>query len=104
MEKQKNIVIIGGTACGPKAAARARRLDQKAKITIIEEEENLSTATCGLPYYIGGVIKNQSKLIARRPDFFKEQMNIDVLNNTRAVAIDRKAHQVELLSLGTKTT
>ena len=104
MEKQKSIVVIGGTACGPKAAARARRLDQKAKITIIEEEENLSTATCGLPYYIGGVIKNQSKLIARRPDFFKEQMNIDVLNNTRAVAIDRKAHQVELLSLGTKTT
>jgi NADPH-dependent 2,4-dienoyl-CoA reductase/sulfur reductase-like enzyme/rhodanese-related sulfurtransferase len=97
MEKQKSIVVIGGTACGPKAAARARRLDQKAKITIIEEEENLSTATCGMPYYIGGVIKNQSKLIARRPDFFKEQMNIDVLNNTRAVAIDRKAHMVELL-------
>lgn len=101
MDKPKNIVIIGGTACGPKAAARARRLDEKAKITIIEEEENLSTATCGLPYYIGGVIETQSTLVARRPDFFKDQMNIDVRNNTRAVAIDRNAHTVELLDPAT---
>ncbi len=104
MEKQNRIVVIGGTACGPKAAARARRLDEKARITIIEEEENLSTATCGLPYYIGGIIENQSSLVARRPDFFKDVMNIDVLTNTRAVAIKRKAHQVELLNLGTNQT
>jgi len=104
VEKQNNIVVIGGTACGPKAAARARRLDQKARITIIEEEENLSTATCGLPYYVGGVIENQSSLVARRPDFFKDVMNIDVLTDTRAVAIKRKAHQVELLNLGTNQT
>ncbi len=96
-----NIVIIGGIACGPKAAARARRCDPQAQITIIEQGENLSVATCGLPYYVSGVIDNQRDLVSRRPDFFREVMNIDVLTQTRALAIDRKAHRVEILSLKT---
>jgi len=48
------IVVIGGVACGPKAAARARRLDPKADVTIIERGELLSYAGCGMPYYIRG--------------------------------------------------
>ena len=46
MHTQNRIVVIGGTACGPKAAARARRLDADSSITLIEQDENLSTATC----------------------------------------------------------
>ena len=98
---EKKIVIIGGIACGPKAAARARRCDPQAQITIVEQGENLSVATCGLPYYVSGVIDSQRDLVRRRPDFFREVMNIDVLTQTRALAIDRKAHRVEILSLGT---
>jgi len=101
MEKKKKIVVIGGTACGPKAAARARRCDQQAQITIIEQEENLSVATCGLPYYVSGVIDSRQQLIQRDCDFFRDVLNIDVLTLTRAVAIDRKAHRVEVLNLGT---
>jgi NADPH-dependent 2,4-dienoyl-CoA reductase/sulfur reductase-like enzyme/rhodanese-related sulfurtransferase len=101
MGEKNNIVIIGGTACGPKAAARARRCDQQAQITIVEQGENLSVATCGLSYYISGVINNQSDLIARGHDFFKEVMNIDVLTRTKALAIDRKNHRVEVLNLRT---
>jgi NADPH-dependent 2,4-dienoyl-CoA reductase/sulfur reductase-like enzyme/rhodanese-related sulfurtransferase len=101
---KKKIVVIGGTACGPKAAARARRCDQKAQITIVEQEENLSVATCGLPYYVSGVIDSQQDLIQRGCDFFRDVMNMDVLTQTRAVAIDRKNHQVELLNLGTNRT
>lgn len=97
----KKIVIIGGTACGPKAAARARRCDQQAQITMAEQGENLSVATCGLPYYVSGVIDNRRELVTRGPDFFKAVMNIDVLTRTRAVAIDRKNHSVEIRNLET---
>ncbi|MBM4432509.1 MAG: pyridine nucleotide-disulfide oxidoreductase [Chloroflexi bacterium] len=100
MSKQ-NIVIIGGTACGPKAAARARRCDPNAHITIIEQGSNLSTATCGLPYYVAGVINSQSALVARGLDFFKDVMDIDVLIQTQASVINPKTHEVELLDLKT---
>jgi len=97
----KKIVVIGGIACGPKAAARARRCDQEARITLVEQGENLSVATCGLPYYVSGVIDSRHELLTRGADFFKMVMNIDVLTRTRAVAIDRKNHRLEILDLGT---
>lgn len=100
----KKIVIIGGTACGPKSAARARRCDQQAQITIIEQEAELSVATCGLPYYVSGVIESRLELVQRGPDFFKEVMAIDVLTRTRAVAINRKAQRVEILNLAKNRT
>jgi NADPH-dependent 2,4-dienoyl-CoA reductase/sulfur reductase-like enzyme/rhodanese-related sulfurtransferase len=102
MPKQNNIVIIGGTACGPKAAARARRLDQSAKITIIEQKDNLSTATCGLPYYISGVIRGEGDLVARQTDYFRNVMDMKVFTGTRALSIDRQAHNVEIADLKTE--
>jgi len=101
MKRHNNIVIIGGTACGPKAAARARRCDPEVRITLVEQGENLSTATCGLPYYVSGVIDRESDLIMRQRDFFREVMNMEVLTHTRALAIDRIAHQVSVLDLET---
>jgi NADPH-dependent 2,4-dienoyl-CoA reductase/sulfur reductase-like enzyme/rhodanese-related sulfurtransferase len=100
MSKQKNIVIIGGTACGPKAAARARRLDEGAKITIIEQKDNLSTATCGLPYYIGGEVKERD-LIARPTDYFRKVFNMTVFTGTKAISINRQAHTVEIVDIKT---
>jgi NADPH-dependent 2,4-dienoyl-CoA reductase/sulfur reductase-like enzyme/rhodanese-related sulfurtransferase len=99
--KQNNIVVIGGTACGPKTAARARRCDPQATITIIEQGKDLSTATCGLPYYVSGVIDSRRTLVARQHDFFKDVMNLEVLARTRALAIDREAHTIEVLNLKT---
>lgn len=101
MKRPNEIVIIGGTACGPKAGARARRCDPQARITIVEQGKDLSTATCGLPYYISGIIDSQSALVARQHDFFKDVMNMEVLTHTKALAIDREAHKVELLNLTT---
>src|SRR4030042_1303696 len=97
----KRIVIIGGTACGPKAAARARRCDPTAKITIIEQRDNLSTATCGLPYYISGVIGKESDMVARQTEYFRDVMDITVLTGTRAVSINPKDHRAEILDLKT---
>jgi len=97
MPSNNRIVVIGGTACGPKAAARARRCDPSVKITIIEQRDNLSTATCGLPYYVGDVIKKESALVARQADYFREVMDMEVMTGTRAVTINRKAHSVEII-------
>ena len=100
MAKRNNIVIIGGNACGPKAAARARRCDQLARITLIEQGKHLSQATCGLPYYISGVIKSESAMVTRKPDYFREVMNMEVFTGTRAESIDPQSHKVKLLNLG----
>jgi NADPH-dependent 2,4-dienoyl-CoA reductase/sulfur reductase-like enzyme/rhodanese-related sulfurtransferase len=104
LKVNRKIVIIGGIACGPKAAARARRCDPQAQITLIEQEAELSVATCGLPYYVSGVVENRLALVQRGPDFFKEVMDIEALTRTRAIAIDRKAHRVEVLNLAKNRT
>ncbi len=104
MNKNKKIVIIGGTACGPKAAARARRCDPYAQITIIEQGTEISAATCGFPYYISGVIRKRSSLLVRGPDYFKNVMNIDVLLKTKAQKINRVAHTVEVINMKTRQT
>jgi NADPH-dependent 2,4-dienoyl-CoA reductase/sulfur reductase-like enzyme/rhodanese-related sulfurtransferase len=106
----KKIVIIGGVAAGPKAAARARRLDPSAEITIVEKDEILSYAGCGLPYYISGMVQDRRQLMAtpigvlRDPQFFAKVKNIRVLNKTMATSIDRKAKEVEVQSVDTGET
>ncbi|MFW6056941.1 MAG: FAD-dependent oxidoreductase [Chloroflexota bacterium] len=104
MGVEQNIVIIGGMACGPKTAARARRRSKDAHITIVEQGLTVSEGTCGLPYFIGGQIQNEQALLIRTPQFFKEKSNIEVLNGCRATAIDRTAHTVEVLELATDAT
>ncbi|NSW54391.1 MAG: FAD-dependent oxidoreductase [Armatimonadetes bacterium] len=107
MADAKRILIIGGVAAGPKAAARARRLDPDAEITIIEKDEIMSYAGCGLPYYISGMVDNRNDLMAtpigvlRDPAFFADVKGITVLNRTEALSIDRAAHEVEVKDLKT---
>ncbi|HJX04112.1 MAG TPA: FAD-dependent oxidoreductase, partial [Dehalococcoidia bacterium] len=102
MSKPIKIVIIGGTACGPKAAARARRCDPAARITLVEQGSGISTATCGFPYYISSVIQERSDLIVRGPEYFKNVMDIDVLLGTRAQRIRPSEHTVEVVYLQTR--
>lgn len=86
MEK---IVIIGGVAAGATAAAKVRRLSADAEITILEAGADISFANCGLPYYIGGDIKNRSKLILQSPESFNDEYQTAVHIHTAATAIDR---------------
>ncbi|MBO8128188.1 MAG: FAD-dependent oxidoreductase [Peptococcaceae bacterium] len=94
------ILIIGGLATGPKAAARARRLNPDAEITIIEQGDFVSYSSCGIPYYIGGQIPNFEDLvntpvgITRNPAYFDAVKGIKVLLNTKAVKIDREQKKV----------
>jgi NADPH-dependent 2,4-dienoyl-CoA reductase/sulfur reductase-like enzyme/rhodanese-related sulfurtransferase len=96
-----HIVVIGGTACGPKAAARASRCDPSAKITIIEKNEGLSTATCGLPYYVSGIIESEDSMSVVGPDYFEDLMDAAVLIKTEAINVDRQAHNVSVKDLHT---
>ena len=99
MDKKRNIVIIGGGACGPKTAARARRLDAQAQITMLQDEALISYAGCGLPYYISGVVKSRNALLVRDAAAFKKISNVDVLTGTRVDSIDRGAHKIGVTSL-----
>ncbi|MBK8397186.1 MAG: FAD-dependent oxidoreductase [Leptospiraceae bacterium] len=85
----KRIVIIGGVAGGATAAARARRSDESAEITILERGGYISFANCGLPYYISGDIKSRSNLILQTPESFYSRYKIQVKLNTEATQINR---------------
>ena len=88
------IVIIGGVAGGASAAARARRLDESAQITMFERGEYISFANCGLPYHIGGTITDRSRLLVQTPEAMKSRFNIDVRVKTEVIGIDTKAKEV----------
>lgn len=92
-------LIIGAVAGGASTAARLRRLDELAEIILIEKGEYISYANCGLPYYIGDVIKERNKLFVQTANSFNERFNISVRPNTEALSIDREKKEVTLLNL-----
>ncbi|GAN32023.1 MAG: dehydrogenase [Candidatus Brocadia sp. AMX2] len=90
----KHLIIIGGVAAGMKAAAKARRESPAMKITVITDEQYISYAGCGMPYFIGDIIRDSKKLILREPIYFKNMHNITVLTRHLATAIDTMSKQV----------
>lgn len=108
--KKKRIIVIGGSAAGPKAASRARRLDENAEITIIQKAPDLSMASCGYPYYVAGVFDDRNQLLAtpaglvRDANFFWDAKRIKALVNTEVTKIDRDNKNVEYKNLLTGET
>lgn len=90
------VVIIGGVAGGATAAARLRRLNEEAEIVVLERGGYVSYANCGLPYYIGGVIRERAKLLLQTPESFKRRFNVDVRVKNEAVEILRDQKQVRV--------
>ena len=99
MSSRKRIVIIGGVAGGASAAARARRLSEAAEIILIERGEYVSFANCGLPYHIGGVIRERERLLVQTPEALRRRFGIDVRTRTEAIRIDRERKEVLLRDL-----
>ena len=97
-------IIIGGVAGGATAAARLRRLDEKAEIIILERGEYVSFANCGLPYYIGGVITDRADLTLQTSQSFKARFHIDVRVLNEAVKINPDAKTVTVKNLRTGET
>lgn len=89
-------IIIGGVAGGATAAARLRRLDEKAEIVILERGGFVSFANCGLPYYIGGTITDRDALTLQTPESFKSRFNIDVRVYNETIRIDTVAKTVSV--------
>ena len=103
----KKIVVIGGSAAGPKAAARARRMDEFAEITMFQKGPDLSMASCGYPYFVGGFFDDRNKLlctptgVVRDPRFYWNAKGILAKVNTEVIRIDRQNKTIAFID---KTT
>src|SRR4030042_1414120 len=95
---KKRLLVIGGVAAGPKAAAKARRCDPEMEIVIYQEEDEISYAGCGLPYYISGVIAKRDELISRTPGKFALD-GIRVRRHHRVEKIDLEKRMVSVRNL-----
>ena len=91
------VVIVGGVAGGATAAARLRRLDEEMDIIMVERGEYISFANCGLPYYVGGVIKDKRDLTLQTKSSFYKRYRIDVKNNSEVIEIDVANKRVKIL-------
>jgi NADPH-dependent 2,4-dienoyl-CoA reductase/sulfur reductase-like enzyme/rhodanese-related sulfurtransferase len=95
------IIIVGGVAGGASAAARLRRLDESAEIILIERGENISYATCGLPYYIGSVIEKRDSLLVQKPTAISKRFNLDLRTLQEVQKIIPHLKEVEIKDLQT---
>ncbi len=98
------VVIVGGVAGGASTAARLRRLDEDAEIVMFEKGDYISFANCGLPYHIGEIIEERSKLLVQTPESMKARFNISVQVKKEVVSIDRVNKQVTVEDLETGNT
>lgn len=90
------IVIVGGVAGGASAAARARRMNEAAEIILLEKDEYVSFANCGLPYFIGQEIPDRDDLIVTTPDLLIQRFRLDVRTSHEVLNIDRAGKTVSI--------
>ncbi len=95
------ILIVGGVAGGATCAARARRLSEEAEIILIDRGPYVSFANCGLPYFVGDVIRDEKNLLVATPELFKNRFNIEVRLQNEVTRISREKQTVEIKDLKT---
>lgn len=95
------VLVIGGVAAGTKAAAKMKRMDRGAEVTILTKGKDISYAGCGLPYYVGGSIEEKSQLIVNTPEKFSALTGAQVLTEREAICLDPSAKQVTAKNLHT---
>lgn len=98
------IIVVGGVAGGPSFATRLRRLSEDHEIVLIERGDNISYASCALPYYLGGVINDRDSLIERTPAILKQKNNIDVRIRQSVTAVDPEAQTIQVKRLDDGST
>jgi len=107
---RRKIIIIGGSASGPKAAAKARRIDNDAEVVILQKDADLSMASCGYPYYVSGCFDDRNMLLStptgvtRNPIFYLNAKDIDAKVNTEVTTIDRKNHSISFKNIASGET
>ena len=90
------VIIVGGVAGGASCAARLRRLDEDAEILMIERGPFVSYANCGLPYHVGDVIPEESKLLVASEQLFRTQFNVDARTRCEMIGISPDDKTVQL--------
>ena len=98
----KRVVIVGGVAGGASAAARLRRLREDFEIIMLDKGPYVSFANCGLPYFVGNVIKDRESLELVTPERFLERFNIDVRVNNEVISIEKDKKKVNIKDLKKK--
>jgi NADPH-dependent 2,4-dienoyl-CoA reductase/sulfur reductase-like enzyme/rhodanese-related sulfurtransferase len=88
------IVIVGGVAGGASAATRARRMNERAEIILLEKDEHVSFANCGLPYFLGGEISERDKLLVAPAELLRKRFRLDVRTRQEVIGIDRVSKTV----------
>jgi NADPH-dependent 2,4-dienoyl-CoA reductase/sulfur reductase-like enzyme/rhodanese-related sulfurtransferase len=98
---KKRVVIVGGVAGGATCATRLRRMDEDAEIVVLDRGHYVSFANCGLPYYVGNVIHEESKLLLATPALFRDRFNIEVRTRNEVTGIDREGRTIAVRDLDT---
>ena len=98
------LLVIGGVAAGTKAAAKFKRVNPEAEVTIVTKGKDISYAGCGLPYYVGGVIPAREQLIVNTPESFSRLTGARVLTETEVTAVDTAAKTVTAVHKGESST
>ena len=93
MSERKRLVVIGGVAAGMSAASKARRVNPDLEIVVFEQGDWISYSACGLPYFVGGLVENERKLIARTVAEFARQ-GIEVRLHHAVTSIDTRSNRV----------
>lgn len=88
------VLIIGGVAAGTKTAAKLKREDRSAEVTVITKDQDISYAGCGLPYYVGGLIQGRDELIVNTPQKYSGLTGVEVRTGKEAVALDPAKKEV----------
>lgn len=96
---EQTFLIVGGVAGGMSAATRLRRLNERARIVVVERSGYVSFANCGLPYHLGGVIKDRNALLLQTPKSLGARFRLDVRVNTEVTSINTEAHTAILSDL-----
>lgn len=103
------VIVIGGSAAGLKAACRIRRLQPDANVTVVVREEIFGYSTCGMAYYLSGDIDNYKDLITtpagtfKDEKYFRDVKGVNILTRHEAVSIDRIARFVRCVDLRTNS-
>lgn len=96
-------MIVGGVAGGASAATRARRCNEQAEIVLLEKDEFVSFANCGMPYHIGGEIPDRGRLLVATKELLQRRFRLDVRTRSEAIQIDRSTKTVVVKSLNEGT-
>ncbi len=91
---EETIIIVGGLSAGPSAAAKARRVNERAKILLFEKTDYISYATCGIPYSLSGKIDQRDELMVVEPELMRDRFNIDLHLNEPVIGIFPEEHQI----------